>query len=136
VGVWARGWWRRVVGRDSLGARGEREAARRLRAMGYRVMARNVRSRMGEIDLIALDPDGRTVVFVEVKTRVEGAGVRGEASVGARKQSKLRALALVEARKRGWGDRPLRIDVVGVDWPRDGRGRAAVRVHRGAVSGR
>lgn len=133
------GWAKRIVERrrraGRLGARGEREAAKRLRRMGFRILAKNVRSGMGEVDLIALDPDGRTVVFVEVKTRVAGGGARGEASVGVHKRAKLRALALREAKRRGWGDRPLRIDVVGVDWAPDGGGAVAVRWHRGAVSG-
>lgn len=130
-----RGWIRRVRGGAALGARGERIAAKRLRGMGFRILGRNVRSSMGEIDLIALDPDGRTVVFVEVKTRIGGGGVRGEASVGAAKQARLRRLAELEAKRRGWMGRPLRIDVVGVDWPGDGDRGVEVRWHRGAVSG-
>ncbi len=127
---WMRGW-----SGASLGVRGERAAATRLRTMGFRILARNVRSRVGEVDLIALDPDGRTIVFVEVKTRVGGGGVRGEASVGATKREKLRRLAELESKRRGWSGRPLRIDVVGVDWPSEKGGRPEVRWHRGAVSG-
>ena len=114
-----------------LGARGEREAARRLRAEGYRVIQRNVRLSFGEIDLIALD--GETVVFVEVKTRVarHGGGPRPEESVGVRKQRKLAALAEVLCRRNGWEGRPRRIDIVAVDWPE--RGRPVVRHHIGAV---
>jgi putative endonuclease len=57
-----------VKGRAGLGARGERAAARRLRAQGYRILGRNVRAGGHELDLIARDPD-QTLVFVEVKTR-------------------------------------------------------------------
>jgi putative endonuclease len=42
-------------------------AAWRLRFAGYRVVARNYRSPVGEIDLVARR--GRTLVFVEIKTR-------------------------------------------------------------------
>ena len=51
----------------SLGARGEAAAARLLKRKGYTIVARSDRSRLGEIDLVAVDK--RTVVFVEVKTR-------------------------------------------------------------------
>ncbi|TSC80572.1 MAG: UPF0102 protein [Candidatus Peregrinibacteria bacterium Gr01-1014_25] len=53
-----------------LGRRGERIAAAYLRRLGYRILARNVRLYGGdEIDVIAIDPVGNTIVFVEVKTR-------------------------------------------------------------------
>ena len=51
----------------SLGQRGEDAAAKFLRKLGYIIVARGHRDRIGEIDLIAVE--GRTVVFVEVKTR-------------------------------------------------------------------
>jgi putative endonuclease len=47
------------------GREGEVRAAKTLEAGGMRIIARNVRSRIGEIDLVALD--GETIVFVEVK---------------------------------------------------------------------
>jgi putative endonuclease len=56
--------------RRALGALGERLAAGHLERLGYAILARNVRTRHGEIDLIAFD--GRTLVIVEVKTRKVG----------------------------------------------------------------
>jgi putative endonuclease len=53
--------------RRALGRRGERLAAAHLQRLGFAVLARNVRTRYGEIDLIAFD--GETLAFVEVKTR-------------------------------------------------------------------
>src|SRR5262245_34497000 len=53
--------------RRSLGARGERLAERYLRRQGMRILHRGYRIMGGEVDLVAVD--GRTVVFVEVKTR-------------------------------------------------------------------
>jgi putative endonuclease len=52
--------------RVSAGREGESRAAVYLEASGFKVIARNIRSQCGEIDLVALD--GRTVVFIEVKT--------------------------------------------------------------------
>src|SRR5438876_11445110 len=56
-------------GRSVLGEEGERAAARFLEARGYRILERNYRTRRGEIDLIA--EDGRVLVFVEVKVRLD-----------------------------------------------------------------
>jgi putative endonuclease len=53
--------------RGVLGALGEDLAVAHFRRMDFVVVARNVRTRRGEIDLIAFD--GRTLVFAEVKTR-------------------------------------------------------------------
>lgn len=51
----------------ALGAIGEDIAERYLKKKGYRIIDRNFRCRLGEIDIIALD--GEALVFVEVKTR-------------------------------------------------------------------
>jgi putative endonuclease len=56
--------------RRALGLRGESLAAEHLRARGCVVLARNVRTPQGEIDLIARD--GEALAFVEVKTRRVG----------------------------------------------------------------
>ena len=49
-----------------LGKKGEEQAANALESAGMSIIAKNVRSRHGEIDLVALD--GQTIVFIEVKT--------------------------------------------------------------------
>ena len=51
----------------NLGALGERLAERKLKKNGYVILAKNHRTRFGELDLVAVDE--RTIVFVEVKTR-------------------------------------------------------------------
>jgi putative endonuclease len=53
--------------RRALGRLGERLAAAHLQRLGFAILARNVRTRHGEIDLIAFDGD--VLAFVEVKTR-------------------------------------------------------------------
>ncbi len=60
---------------DGLGRRGEKLAARLLKQKGLKILARNYRCPIGEVDLIALDPatqrqiGAETLVIVEVKTR-------------------------------------------------------------------
>jgi putative endonuclease len=116
-----------------LGRAGERAAARLLRRTGHRILGRNVRLEIGEADLVCLGPDRFTIVIVEVKTRRRGAGlsVQGEtvppeASVHQHKRGKLTAVARALAAANGWKDRPIRIDIVAVEWPQGG-GRPALR---------
>jgi putative endonuclease len=120
----------------ALGRRGERLAARMLRRQGYQILGRNVRLSIGEADIVCVAPDRETVVVVEVKTRRRGESIspRGnqmapEASVHARKRRKLAAVARMLARANGWNDRPVRIDVVAIEWPE--QGRPTVRHHVG-----
>lgn len=51
----------------NFGRWGEEAASRYLKAKGYRIIERNFRCRLGEIDIIALD--GTELVFIEVKAR-------------------------------------------------------------------
>lgn len=108
----------------SLGRRGERAAARLLRRRGYRVLARNARVPMGEADLVCLAPDRTTVVIVEVKTRLlkpdEFDAVPPEANITSHKRAKLAKIARHLIRTNGWHERPVRIDVVAVEWPAAG----------------
>jgi putative endonuclease len=104
-GGWLAGW---------LGNAGERAAARYLRRLGYRILARRYRTPLGELDLIARDND--CIVFVEVKTRrSQGAGQPFEA-VDARKQAQLTRLALAFLKRYGWLERRARFDVVSIVW--------------------
>ena len=62
-----RGWLATRFPPKSLGQLGEDAAARYLKRLGYKILARGHDSRLGELDIIAVD--SRTIVFVEVKTR-------------------------------------------------------------------
>jgi putative endonuclease len=104
----------------SLGARGEAAAARHLRKKGYTIVARSDRSRLGEIDLVAVDKN-RVIVFVEVKTRhSHGSGHPADA-VDEEKQRRLTRLALSYLKRHHLLESPARFDVVAVTWPSDQR---------------
>lgn len=104
----------------ALGRAGERLAARHLRKKGYRLLDRNAKIAQGEADLICLAPDERTIVFVEVKTRAidpaQGPSIPPEANIHAHKRRKLVEVARALSARRGWTGRPLRIDVIAVEW--------------------
>ncbi|QEH38294.1 hypothetical protein OJF2_68920 [Aquisphaera giovannonii] len=106
-----RALWNRV-----FGDRGEKEAARFLRARGMKILVRGYRTGLGEIDLVALDGD--VIVFVEVKSRRGGTPAE---AVTPEKQRRLTLAALHFLKKRGLLDRRSRFDVVAIVWPDDGR---------------
>lgn len=119
----------------ALGSAGERIASRHLRRKGYTILQRNAHVTPGEADLVCAAPDGITVVIVEVKTRIIDPAntdpIRPEANVHAHKQHKLQQVARALIRKHGWSDRPVRIDIVAVEWSRDGD--HIIRHHERAV---
>jgi putative endonuclease len=94
-----------------LGTSGEALAEDHLRGLGYDIIARDVRTPIGQLDLVARD--GATLVFVEVKTRAgHGFGLPQEA-VDARKIRKLRQLGLYYLKMRPHRG-TVRFDVVGL----------------------
>jgi putative endonuclease len=98
--------------RRTTGIKGEEEAARFLTRSGYAILDRNVRTRAGEIDLVA--KEGKTLVFVEVKTRRDLAGDPPQASVHTRKQNQLAKLAHGYLKLKRIRQTPCRFDVVAV----------------------
>ncbi len=108
-----------------MGRQGEEAAARFLRKQGFVILDQNVRSRLGEIDLVARD--GGTLVFVEVKARQAGQGDPPEAGVMPRKQARLGRLALGYLKSKGLGEVRCRFDVVAVEI--DGENRVATIRH-------
>ena len=95
--------------RQRRGAHAEERAARYLERQGLDILARNFRSRLGEIDLVARE--GPTLVFVEVRLRVSRAYGGAQASVDARKQARLVAAARFYL-SRLRAEPPCRFDVV------------------------
>jgi len=114
--------------RRVLGAAGESAAARHLVSRGYRIVEANVRCRIGEIDLVAIDAG--VIVFVEVKGNRGGRYGAPEEMVTPFKQRRLTRLAAWYMQRRGWLGRPARFDVVAVDWQTAGAAR--VRHYRDA----
>ncbi len=106
--------------RKNLGDSGERVAALYLEEHGCRILARNVRTREGEIDLIAEDADG--LAFVEVKARRGTAFGAPEEAITPRKQLQLVRLAdAFMAKETAFAGRPWRIDVVAIQLDPSGR---------------
>jgi putative endonuclease len=105
-------WWRRWFGNRS-----ERAAARFLRRLGYRIVARNYSCPHGELDLVALD--GRCIVFVEVRSTERTDTAIPAASVDDAKQRRLTQLALHFLQKHDLLNQSARFDVLALSWPPD-----------------
>ena len=98
--------------KKELGARGEELAVRYLKNRGYRILERNYRVKLGEIDIIA--EQGGDLVFIEVKTRSDSLFGSPFDSVTVPKQKQLAKVALEYMSQCGCHNRPARFDVVGV----------------------
>ncbi len=124
---------RRGEDRRDLGRRGEKLAARCLRRKGYRILSRNLRVGRDEADLVALDPDGTTVVIVEVKTRRDN-DRPAEGNINVAKQYRLARLAATVQRSGPLAGRPIRFDAVAVHVANEGPPR--IKHYEGAFEGR
>jgi len=105
--------------KKDLGDFGERLAFGLLRKEGYKILENNFRSRLGEIDIVAVDGD--TLVFVEVKTRWSEEFGPPEEAVTSRK---LRSIAKAGAYFRLLHQNlpeAERIDVVAIEIGKDGK---------------
>jgi putative endonuclease len=107
--------------RRQLGETGEALAAAHLRRRGFTIIEQNFRTRWGELDIVA--SDARSLIFVEVKTRVANRDGRDPLeSVHPRKRTQVRKMAarwLIERQDRPRADE-LRFDVIGVTLDRAG----------------
>lgn len=103
--------------RKWLGQQGETEAVEYLKKKGYRIIKRNFRLGKGEIDIIARD--GRTLVFVEVKTKAREGFGEPEDRVTIKKQHQIGKVALGYLQKEVKKEVDCRFDVVTVDQTTD-----------------
>jgi putative endonuclease len=114
-----RTWFAGRFRRKSLGERGEDAAAKFLKRHGYHVLARGLDSRLGELDIVAVD--GRTLVFVEVKTRRSGAAGHPAEAIDPRKEQRMTQAALGYLKANRLLEYAARFDVVAVTWPETAR---------------
>jgi putative endonuclease len=106
--------------RPRLGRLGERVAAEHLERLGFAILARNHRTRWGEIDLVACD--AQRILFCEVKTRRLGTAGPFEGLRGAQCRRLRRMAAAWLAETPGRPRVPeLRFDAIGVTIDAHGR---------------
>lgn len=126
-----RSWFAERLPKKSLGRRGEDAATRFLKRLGYRILARGLDSRLGELDIIAVD--GRTIAFVEVKTRTTCDSGHPTDAIDATKQRRMTQAALAYLKSHGLLHHTARFDVVAVTWPSD-TNRPTIEHYKSAFS--
>ena len=100
--------------RHAAGLLGERLAALLLMVKGYRILARRLRTPAGELDIVARR--GRTLAFVEVKTRPDA--VTALHAVSPRQRARIaRAAGVYVARHPVYAGHDLRFDLIWVAPP-------------------
>ena len=99
--------------RQRLGRQGETLACEELERLGYAIVARGYRTRAGELDIVA--SDAGTVVFVEVKTRLDLSYGDPVEAVTPEKQRRVVAMATDYVVRHDLDNTPCRFDVVTVD---------------------
>jgi len=105
--------------RQAFGDQAEALAEQFLRKQGYRILYRNYRTKLGEIDLIAAER--RTVCFIEVKGKHGDDFGPPESAVTGRKQKHLRRAAQLFLLREHLDDVDCRFDVVSVQPAPDGQ---------------
>jgi putative endonuclease len=120
----------------SVWVRGEDEATRFMKRSGCKVIARNLRLPMGEIDILCLERSSNTLVIVEVKARAytpdSPKQIDPISAITQHKQAKLRSLAKALKRMPTYDSMPIRIDVVTVRFEQ-GAKRPTIKHYSGCV---
>jgi len=98
--------------RHTIGKKGEDIALWHLKGMGYKIIARNYKSKFGEIDIIAKDRD--TLAFVEVKTRKTDEFGGPKMAVTERKRRQISKVASEYLKRSGLSHVKARFDVVAI----------------------
>ncbi len=106
-------------GRRALGELGERLAAEHLSAKGYRIRERNFRTAAGEIDIVA--EAGGVLAFVEVRCRRGSSMGTAAESLSPAKQRRMVEMAEAYGQARDDLPEQWRIDLIAIDFERDGR---------------
>jgi putative endonuclease len=118
--------------RKTLGDLGERLAVEHLLANGYTIRDRNFRTRAGEIDIVA---EGAGVLaFVEVKCRRGSAMGTASQALTPTRQRRMVEMAAAYGQARDDLPEQWRIDLIAIDFQRDGR-LASVVHYENAVDG-
>jgi putative endonuclease len=96
------------------GKEGEEIASRLLRRKGYSIIARNYRSSFGEVDIIAFEPESRTLVFVEVRLRSSTLPCHPLETITPKKIERIKKTALHFLQRTTLNYSSVRFDVVAI----------------------
>jgi putative endonuclease len=100
-----------------LGKKGEETALGLLKDNGYKILLRNYKTKLGEIDIIASDKGA--ICFIEVKTRQSDRFGSPSEAISASKQRQISKAALAFLKERKLLDKKARFDVVSIIYSKD-----------------
>lgn len=100
-----------------LGKSGEDTALNFLKENGYKILAKNYKTKLGEVDIIAYDKD--TLCFIEVKTRGSLRFGSPQEAVSHFKQRQISKVALQFLKRNNLLNKKARFDVVSVIYAED-----------------
>ena len=100
-----------------LGSWGEESALKFLKSKGYKILAKNYKSNLGEIDIVARDKD--TICFVEVKTRSSDKFGLPQEALSNFKQRQIAKTALSFLKENKLLDKKARFDVIALTYQGD-----------------
>ncbi len=105
--------------RKEVGAKGEKLAVKLLKRKGYKIVQRNYKCKLGEIDIIA-KKDG-TLVFAEVKTRQTKEFGPPQYAITAAKRKQISKVALFYIKKKRLREQSCRFDVIAITFSSESR---------------
>ena len=105
--------------RKELGAKGEKLAARFLKRKGYKIIQRNYRCKLGEVDIVA--EQDKTLVFVEVRTQQTEKFGPPQYSINSAKRSHISRVALFYIKEKRLVEQSCRFDVIAITFPSGSR---------------
>ena len=116
-----RGTPKQRLAKDKLGKAGEKRAEEFLKTKGYKIIARNARFSIGEIDLVAQIQ--KTIVFLEVKTRQSAEYCHPLEVVDKKKKQKIKQIAMKYYHNKKYAARgfAVRFDIITLIWPEGGQ---------------
>lgn len=95
-----------------VGKLGEELACSFLKKKGYKIIARNYKTKIGEVDIVAYDKD--IICFIEVKTRYSDKYGLPQEAVFKSKQKQISKIALIFLKENNLLDRRARFDIVSI----------------------
>jgi len=103
--------------RLSTGKRGEDLALLYLKRHGYKIIGRNYKTKVGEIDIIGTDKD--VISFIEVRSINSATSVSPEYTINKKKQNQITKTALSYIKSNALENKDCRFDVVCVEGARN-----------------
>jgi len=101
-----------AISKSNLGKEGEAIAIKFLQKRGYKIIKKNYRNRLGEIDIVA--KDNQTICFIEVKLRKSMEMGMPLEAINKAKQKKISQVALLYVQENNLEDEDARFDAVSI----------------------